>query len=67
MLTDEEKRIIRDLIRQAENARDRAVKNGDRLVKLGEADINRSQFLAVVNQAINRARSLCGGGDGENV
>lgn len=63
MLTDEEKRIIRDLIRQAENARHRAVKNGDRLVKLGEADINRSQFLAVVNQAINRARSLCGGGD----
>lgn len=59
-MTEQEKEIVLGLIRQTELARDRAIKNGDRLVKLGEADINRSQFEAVVNQAIARARSIVG-------
>lgn len=38
-------------------ARDRAVRHGDRLVQLGNPDINRGQFLSVVNIAL--AESEC--------
>lgn len=38
-------------------ATERAIKNGDRLVKLGENDVNRGQFLAVVNKAVCEANS----------
>lgn len=55
------KTIISNLIRQTEQTRDRATKLGDRLVALGQTDMNRGQFLAVVNQAINQAKELING------
>lgn len=33
-------------------ARDRAILHGDRLVQLGNPDVNRGQFLSVVNIAL---------------
>lgn len=36
-------------------ARDRALRHGDRLVQLGNPDVNRGQFLSVVNIALGEA------------
>jgi len=52
-----EKQTIEKLINALYVATDRAVSNGDRLIEIGQADINRGQFLSLVRSAVKEAEN----------
>lgn len=55
---NEIEQTIKSLQNVLEIATKRAVENGDRLVKLGEPDINRGQFLSSVERVQKKAETL---------
>ena len=52
-----EKQIIENLVNALFIATNRAVYNGNRLIEVGEADINRGQFLSLVRSAVKEAEN----------
>jgi len=53
-----EKQIIENLVNALFIATNRAVYNGNRLIEVGEADINRGQFLSLVRSAVKEAEKF---------
>ncbi len=56
----EDKELIDNLVGALYLAIDRAIIKGDELKKLGQGDINRGQFIAVVKRAVEKVEEKYG-------